>query len=1332
MPKPTKNDGTTQIPPGYRQLNGSDRAPAPGAKLLGPAPLEETVSVRIIVRPRPDGPPMPNLDYFQKTPLGQRKYPTVEEFANLYGSAPADLDKIVNFATSNGLTVTNVNAGRRTVIVTGTVAQMNAAFAVTLNRYEAPRRPSRIKTKKPQPATYVYRGREGVVHLPEEIAPLVTAVLGLDNRSLGGVNACDSSNTSTLTVPKVTQLYNFPTNLASNQTIGIYNTGGNYDTTPGTGDIAKYYATLPSSYAIPTIQDVPAGSNNPALVGDSGNDYEITQDILISSTVAQGATIAVYFESDDETGVTDWLSKAVMPTGSEPTPTVLTTSFILTLADDPTSLPMDVFTAVTTALNSAAVRGITVFYAQGDHGSNGQLGTDSAGRQCHVQYFGTDQWATSCGGTTICNVASDLSSFDENVWNDTSMYGPGQTGGGVSDSVALPLFQSAAGVSPTSQNPDHGIRRGVPDIAGNASTNSGYPCFVAGAPFVANGTSAVAPLYAGLIAVINEALNQQVGYLNPTLYALGTQLGVDLGINVFRDITSGDNNPNDGSGAPYYTAGPGWDACTGWGSINGNALLSALQVLFTRSCTIVTDRDHFGQDEVDAARTQPGGAVFKGAFFITVDGFTPTQLGITNSTSLAAAPVVTFNPSTGVTNTCSSLTSDDPAFGPEVQRFRFGYDVNFGSGDSAFTSFSALSETVTLSTTYQGLPASAQVTFMKQPDPYINQGPQTWWLSNDILLFQVAEGGSQFGVPMGNDPFAFLSAVTSALENGTPQGTAGGQSFDSNTQEDFEVLTVAPQNTAHPPQNVYNFAVARVHYQALTNKAQSVRVFFRLFAANSTATDFQPGSTYERFPAVYPVPTAQYFQNVIPTLGASGGEYVSVPCFGEGRASATQAGSPNTLPSLQTPDGFNVRDLQKTGGPVHDTFYGCWLDINQSAPVLPAMVPAGNQNGPWPTGSGVTVEPLRQAFIVNEHQCIMAEIAFDPDPIATGTQPFNSDKFAQRNISWSYVANPGVAASRQALEPFEVRPTPAATAAGEWPDELMIDWNNVPVGQPAEIYLPAVDVAAVLTTAGQLYGLPRLTQVDAHTIGCTTGGVSYIPLPKGSGNGANFVGLLSVNLPYGIRKGQLYTVLVRQLTNATGIGAPPPPPPPPVPQILFAEAAVGAQGRLLKWRKVLGTFQVNIPVSTKELLLPREEQRLSIFRWIAEAMPPQRRWYPVFQRYLKGIAGRVQGFGGDPLKVLPSPTGSGKPASPPHREEHHEEFTGKIAALLFDHFGDFEGFVLETKEREIKFFSREKAMEELADRVWRDRLRITVRAEHHDPHRPLSITVHQPPAPFGN
>jgi hypothetical protein len=164
---------------------------------------------------------------------------------------------------------------------------------------------------------------------------------------------------------------------------------------------------------------------------------------------------------------------------------------------------------------------------------------------------------------------------------------------------------------------------------------------------------------------------------------------------------------------------------------------------------------------------------------------------------------------------------------------------------------------------------------------------------------------------------------------------------------------------------------------------------------------------------------------------------------------------------------------------------------------------------------------------------------------------------------------------------------------------------------------------------------------------------------------------------------------------------------------------------------VLGAFQLTIPVHPKELLLVREERELSVLRWIAEAIPHHNRWHLVFQRYLQQIAGRVIAFGGDPTQILPSPTGEGlkpRPSLPP--DELRVAYTGKVAGLLFDHFGDFEGFLLETEEREHMFHSREKELALLAERAWRERLRITVWAERDQPHRPRSIIIRQPPVPF--
>jgi hypothetical protein len=736
--------------------------------------------------------------------------------------------------------------------------------------------------------------------------------------------------------------------------------------------------------------------------------------------------------------------------------------------------------------------------------------------------------------------------------------------------------------------------------------------------------------------------------------------------------------------------------------------------LVQRAVTFEIDRDHFGQDEIDAARTQSTGAVFHTAFRVTVDGFTARELGITGSGSTGLGPPVAFSPSTGIHATCTSLDSTDPAFSPDtLQRFRFGYDIDFGATDAAFTAFAGDFETVTLATSFQGMPAAGQITLMKQPNPYILQGQETWWLSSDVRVLQIVEGESRFGVTMNNDPQQFLTDLTAALEAG--QGTAGGESFDANTSEQNEILTVAPQTLRGLfLRNVYNFAIARVHYRGL-NPANHVRVFFRLFAANSTATDYHIDTTYRRDPAVYPVPVAQWGQHTTPTPGVQGGEYVTIPCFAAPRQPADQAGAPNTLPSLQQ-DTANDKPLAATGGPVHDVYYGAFLDINQSAGVYPTggTVPAGNANGPWPSGGGVSLEPVSAAFIRGEHQCLMAEVAFDPVPISAGTQPFNSDKLAQRNLSWSTVANPGLDLSRQALETFEVRPTPFAFGPDDTPDEIVIEWNDVPAGEHAELYLPAIDADAVITRASALYPAHRLSRVDANTIGCETGGVTYIPLPPGSGDGANFAGLMSIGLPAGIKRGQLYHVVVRQLTNAGAFIEKP-----PVITAAVGVAAAEAHGAAIRWRRVLGTFQINIPVSTRELMLETEELRYSIFQWIASTIPHGSRWYKVFLRYVGLLGGRVKELGGDPAQIKPSQNGyDGLPGArgrKPARRHERREFTGKVEGIVYDHFGDFVGFILELADGdELHFESREREVETLVREAWSGRIVITVVPEADD------------------
>jgi hypothetical protein len=295
----------------------------------------------------------------------------------------------------------------------------------------------------------------------------------------------------------------------------------------------------------------------------------------------------------------------------------------------------------------------------------------------------------------------------------------------------------------------------------------------------------------------------------------------------------------------------------------------------------------------------------------------------------------------------------------------------------------------------------------------------------------------------------------------------------------------------------------------------------------------------------------------------------------------------------------------------------------------------------------------------------------------------------------------------------------------------MIDWCNTPQGSIASIYLPGISADQVLDMASRMYTTRRLTRGDDHTLHCRTGGITYVPIPYGSA--VDYAGLLSLDLPAHVRPGQTFNLVVRQVTNAFSALKRPlrgmeVDPEKETPKDRKKEAA--AISRPHQWRRVHGAFQLTMPVQAdKKRLLLNEERLLSVMKWIGGVIPAQSRWSPVFERYLKELGGRVSTFGGDPDRILPSPTGGGK--KPPHGGEGRGgNFTGKICGLIFDHFGDFDGFILETTDGEREFSSRDREIEDLAERAWRERLRITVHAEVDKPHRVISIIVRRPPASF--
>ncbi len=196
---------------------------------------------------------------------------------------------------------------------------------------------------------------------------------------------------------------------------------------------------------------------------------------------------------------------------------------------------------------------VTVTVAAGDNGSTDGV-TD--GLQ-HVDFPASAPHALGCGGTSLKVDGTAIAS--ETVWNDGAALGAG--GGGVSDVFPLPDYQASAHIPP-SANPGGRVGRGVPDVCGDADPDTGYTVRVDGQTMPIGGTSAVAPLWAGLVALLNEALGHPVGYLQPFLYSAPATAGL-------RDIVSGSNGA--------YTAGRGWDPCTGLGSPDGSALLEALK-----------------------------------------------------------------------------------------------------------------------------------------------------------------------------------------------------------------------------------------------------------------------------------------------------------------------------------------------------------------------------------------------------------------------------------------------------------------------------------------------------------------------------------------------------------------------------------------------------------------------------------------------------------------------------------------------------------------------------------------------------------------------------------
>jgi hypothetical protein len=718
-----------------------------------------------------------------------------------------------------------------------------------------------------------------------------------------------------------------------------------------------------------------------------------------------------------------------------------------------------------------------------------------------------------------------------------------------------------------------------------------------------------------------------------------------------------------------------------------------------QDCYFILENSTFSVGEIETfvAATPPVNAVFDPAFYVVVEGFTAAEIGY-GTPGLILPSVASPFPGHMTIAADGTVMAENPTL-TTPQRFTFPFTITFLDDSMFGASGSTPTLTANFTAVGQQVSADAAITLTSNPNPYILHGDQTltppepWYLSQDLRVFQVVAGGPDvFGVPIGTSGTAseiattFIQAAVTNLRNNSPGSLT---EFDNISQdEDATALQLAP-NDPTTNQPVYNFAIARVRLRD-TSPADNVRVFFRIWQAQQT------NATYNT--TTYPRATNGEGQP-IPVLGVQGDEIITIPFFAEPRVSASEQLHTQT-------DDFNRHDIA-VGTPETDYFFGCWLDINQPNDLLyPQRIVGVSADGPFDT-----VAPLFpiQQFMVAAHQCLIAEIAYDPDPITGPADPSTSDKLAQRNLAFVGAPNPGALASRRVPQTFEIKPTAPGLPAGTPPDELMIEWEQIPAQSSAEVFLPAVSAAEIVHAADLLYTSHLLEVKDPNTIRFPLGGVTYIPIP--SGPGVTFAGLLTIDLPEGITDGDEYAAVVRQITTVR------PQDIDEKDEQLAAEVAVARPRRTRQWRRTTGSFKLTIPVSTKARLLGPEESYFSIMESTAKAIPPSNRWYRVIERYLSQLAGRITFMGGDPGSI--PATGTGILGSGRSRER---TFVGKIIRLHYDRFGDFAGFTLETSGgKDRRFASREPNVGTIAMTAWEGRYRVRVRVEAPNLERPAWI-----------
>ena len=523
--------------PHRHTIPGSERAPVAGARATGNVMADERVEVSVLVRPGPGQRDLADNEALVDKPPAQRHYLSRDEFARHHGAAAADIAKVAEFAKAHGLAVVEASAARRTVVLSGPAAALSEAFGTTLQQFEHD--------------GGTYRGRTGSLSVPANLEGVVEGVFGLDNRPQAtphfqvlGVDESASSRarreprSRRRNWPRSTTSRPVPTAVASASPSS--SSGGGFKP----ADISAYFTGL--KLPVPDVRaiSVDGGRNHPTNANSA--DGEVMLDIEVAAAIAPKATIAVYFAPEHEPG----LPRRDHHRRSRQRQQAVGHLDQLGIG----RIELD------RSGDDAVRQGFPGCRQPGRHGllrsRRQRLGRRRHGRQAACRLSGVEPVRARLRRHQADRVGHghrQRSGLERERQDQRDRRRRERL-------LALPAYQKNAKVPVVAGGSKAG--RGVPDVAGDADPNSGYRVRVDGQTLVIGGTSAVAPLWAGLVALMNQKLGKPVGYLNPLLY------GSVVGKGAFRDIVNGNNGS--------YSATAGWDPCTGWGSPVGSKLFKAL------------------------------------------------------------------------------------------------------------------------------------------------------------------------------------------------------------------------------------------------------------------------------------------------------------------------------------------------------------------------------------------------------------------------------------------------------------------------------------------------------------------------------------------------------------------------------------------------------------------------------------------------------------------------------------------------------------------------------------------------------------------------------------